>query len=173
MDYFLLKQDKRYHTLNIVDLFKRINAMDFTTLRADNIPDNDSFFVKPSDYNQFTDILEAPIYLVSEELKNILGKYNRNIIFKRMALIDREKQKQKIYNIPIFEPFEALHEDSEFNLNKTVVKKIVLDKEKIKNHKVFKIKESFDTLVVVRLDVAESLLRRDFHGISLERLQIK
>ncbi len=79
--------------------------------------------------------------------------------------------KQKIYNIPIWEEINALHEGSESKFN--VVKKIVLDKEKIKNHKIFRIKESDKTLVVVRLDVAESLLRREFEGIYLERLDVK
>ena len=102
-----------------------------------------------------------------------MEKYDRNIIFKRLALIDRERQIQKIYDIPIFEEVEALHEDTEFNWNKTVVKNIVLDKEKIKGKKIFKIKESDKTLAVVRLDVAESLLRREFEGMKLERLQVK
>lgn len=47
----------------------------------------------------------------------------------------------------------------------------MLDEKKIKNKKIFKIKESDKTLIVVRLDTAESLLRRDFKGIALERLE--
>lgn len=74
--------------------------------------------------------------------------------------------------MPIFEEIEALSEKSEWNLNKTVVKKIILDKEKIKDKKIFKIKESEKTLIVVRLDVAESLLRREFKGMCLKRLEV-
>ena len=174
MDYFLLSQDKRYTNVpQIIGFFQRIYARDLNPLRADNIADNNSFFVKSSEYNQFIDILENPLLLVSEDMRKIMEKYNRNIIFKRLALIDRERQIQKIYNIPIFEEVEALHEDTEFNWNKTVVKNIVLDKEKVKGKKIFKIKESDKTLAVVRLDVAESLLRREFEGMNLERLQIK
>ena len=172
MDYFLLKQDARYtNTPKIIDFFQNINSRDLTPLRADNIPDNNSFFVKSSKNNQFIDIIDTPIFLVCEKMRNILAKYNRNIIFKRAALIDHENMKQKIYNIPIWEEINALHEDSESKFN--VVKKIVLDKEKIKNHKIFRIKESDKTLVVIRLDVAESLLRREFEGIYLERLDVK
>ena len=57
-------------------------------------------------------------------------------------------------------------------MNKTVVEKIVLDKSKINGQKIFRIKESEKPLIVVSLDVAESLLRRRFKGISLERLEI-
>ena len=37
----------------------------------------------------------------------------------------------------------------------------------------FLCKESDKTLIVVRLDAAESILRRDFKGIYLERLSIE
>lgn len=172
MNYFLLKQDERYTNIpQIKNFFQVINSRDLNPLRADNIPENNSFFVKTLKNNQFIDIIDKPIFLVCEDMRKIMGKYNRNIIFKRAALIDHENMKQKIYNIPIWEEVEALHEDSEFKFN--VVKKIVLDKEKIKDKKIFKIKESDKTLVVIRLDVAESLLRRDFEGLSLERLKVK
>ena len=174
MDYFLLKQDKRYsNTPQIIDLFKNINTKDLNLLKADNIEDNNCFYVKSHDNIDYLDVLETPIFLVSKELKKILEKYNRNIIFKMFVLIDYEKKEQNFYYLPIFEEIEALSEKSEFNLNKTIVKKIVLDEKKIKNKKIFKVKESDKTLIVVRLDAAESLLRREFKGIALERLQVE
>ena len=75
--------------------------------------------------------------------------------------------------MPIFQEIECLSENAEFNLNKTLVKRIILDNKKINGKKIFKIKESSKTLIVVRLDVAESLLRREFSGICLERLEIE
>lgn len=74
--------------------------------------------------------------------------------------------------MPIFQEIECLSERAELNLNRTVVKKIILDKEKINGKKIFKIKESEKTLIVVRLDVAESLLRREFRGMCLKRLEV-
>ena len=49
----------------------------------------------------------------------------------------------------------------------------MLDEKKIKNKKIFKIKESDKTLIVVRLDAAESILRRNYDGIYLERLNVE
>ena len=50
MDYFLLKQDKRYsNTPQIIDLFKNINTKDLNLLKADNIEDNNCFYVKSND----------------------------------------------------------------------------------------------------------------------------
>jgi len=106
-------------------------------------------------------------------MKKIIEKYDRNIVFKTLVLIDSLHDRQENYSLPIFEEIECLSDKAELNLNKTVVKKIVLNKEKIKDKKIFKIKESSKPLIVIRLDVAESLLRRDFRGIKLERLQVE
>ncbi|WP_252243966.1 MULTISPECIES: DUF1629 domain-containing protein [unclassified Clostridium] len=174
MDYFLLKQDKRYsNTPQILNLFKSFNTKDLNLVRADNIEDNNLLYVKSAQGIEYLDILYTPMFLVSEDLQKILSKYNSNIIFKMIALTDYKKLEQHIYYLPIFEEVEALSEESEFNLNKSVVKKIVLDENKIKNKKIFKVKESDKTLIVVRLDVAESILRRNFNGILLEKLEIK
>lgn len=173
MDYFLLSQDKRYsNSPQIKELFKTINSRDINFLNADNIEDNNVLFIKSQENIEYLELLDTQIFLMSENMKKIIEKYDSSIIFKRICLIDYEQKKQKIYYLPIFMDFEVLNEKSEFNLNRTVVKKIVLDEKKIKNKKIFKIKESDKTLIVIRLDVAESLLRRDFKGIFLKRLEV-
>ncbi|KHD14116.1 imm11 family protein [Clostridium butyricum] len=174
MEYFLLKQDRRYTDVpRITNFFQIIDTQNITPLKADRIEDNISFFIKSSKDTVYLDILDVQTFLVSEITKRVMEKYNRNIIFKRTALIDRNNQKQKIYYIPIFEEFETLHKDSKFNWNKSGLEKIVLDKDKIKDKKIFKVKESSERVIVIRLDVAESLLRRKLKGISIERLEIK
>ena len=104
MEYFLLKQDRRYTDVpRITNFFQIIDTQNITPLKADRIEDNISFFIKSSKDTVYLDILDVQTFLVSEITKRIMEKYNRNIIFKRTALIDRNNQKQKIYYIPIFE----------------------------------------------------------------------
>ena len=173
MDYFLLKQDERYTNIpKLKDVFNKIDVRNINLLNAHKIEDIIIFNVKCDDETEFLDILDRNLFLISEEMKKIIEKYKSGIIFKTIPLIDLPHEVQENYYMPIFEEIECLNEKSELNLNKTVVKKIILDKEKIKNKKIFKIKESEKTLVVVRLDVAESLLRRKFKGMCLKRLEV-
>jgi hypothetical protein len=174
MDYFLLKQDERCTAIpTIVNWTKEIDVRNLTLVNSDKIKDAMVLYVKTSNNNNYVDILEHPFFLVSENIKKIIEKYDPNIIFKMICLVDFKNSKQNIYYLPIFEEIEALSQAAEMNLNKTVVKKLILNEEKINNKKIFKLKESSKTMVIVRLDVAESLLRRDFNGISLERLEIR
>lgn len=174
MDYFLLKQDERCTCIpNIINWTKEIDVRNLKLVSADKVKDAMALYVKTSKNNNYVDVLEHPFFLVSENMKNVMEKYDPNIIFKMMCLVDFENSKQSIYYLPIFEEIEALSKDAEMNLNKTVVKKLILNEEKIKNKKIFKLKESSKPMIIVRLDAAESVLRRDFNGISLEKLEVR
>ena len=174
MDYFLLKQDEEYTNEPVLmDVLKKIDVRNINLLNAHKIEDIIIFNVKCTDETEFLDILDRNLFLISEEMKKIIEKYDSGIIFKTMPLIDLPHERQENYYLPIVEEIECLSEKAELNLNKTVVKKIILDKEKIQDKKIFKIKEIFKPLIVIRLDVAESLLRRNYKGISLERLEVE
>lgn len=174
MDYFLLKQDERYtNTPHLIDVFKNINKKNINLIDAHKIQDITIFNVKTDESSEFLDILATQLFLISKDMEKILSKFNENVIYKKIALLDHVQKRQGDYALPIFEEIGALSEEAEFNLNKTEIKRIILDKEKIKGRKMFKIKEGSKTLIVVRLDVAESLLRRHFRGIKLERLEVK
>lgn len=174
MDYFLLKQDERYtNTPRLVDLFNKIDVRNINLLKAHKIDDIIVFKVKVDEKSEFLDIMDNQLFLISKPMKGIIEKYDRDILFKTLALIDQLHKRQENYYLPIVEELEALSDAAELNLNKTVVKKLILNKEKIQGRKIFKIKESSKTLIVVRLDVAESLLRRNFKGIKLERVEVR
>ncbi|AJG99815.1 hypothetical protein LF65_03252 [Clostridium beijerinckii] len=174
MDYFLLKQDQRYTNIpRLKDVFNKIDVRNINLLNSHKIDDIVVFYANADKETNFLDILDNQLFLISHEMSKILKKYDEDIILKTIPLIDKINKKQKNYCLPIFEEVEALSEKAEFNLNKTVVKKIILDKEKIQDKRIFKIKEIFKPLIVIRLDVAESLLRRNYKGISLERVQVE
>ncbi|WP_297429477.1 DUF1629 domain-containing protein [Clostridium sp.] len=174
MDYFLLKQDERCKCIpQIVNWFDVINTKNLNLANADKIKDIIVLYLKSNNDNNYIDILDYPFFLVSEDMKNIIEKYDPNIIFKMVFLTDFKNSIDKVYYLTILEEVEALSDDAEMNLNKTVVKKLILNEEKIKNKKIFKLKESSKPMIIVRLDAAESLLRRDFNGICLERIEVR
>ena len=174
MDYFLLKQDERYTNIPIlIDVVKKIGPMNIHRLKAHKLPDTIIFYVQADKETSYIDLLDRQLYLISDRLKKIVEKYEPDTLFKMLPLINLKQQRQENYYLPIFEELSALSPNSEFNLDKSVIKTLVLDAEKIKGKKIFKIKESSKPLVVVRLDAAESIVRRDFTGIRLEKIPVE
>lgn len=68
---------------------------------------------------------------------------------------------------------EALSPRSEFNADRSVIKKLVLQSDKVVKKRIFRVRESEKPLIIVRLDVAESIMRRDLVGVSLKKVAVE
>lgn len=174
MDYFLLKQDERYTDVPLLlDVYKKIDTRDIHPTRAYKIADPLIFHVKAGEESSYLDIMDRQLLLLSDKLKRVVEAYEPDTLFKLVVLIDLSRHRQNNYYLPILEEVEAVSPRSEFNLDKSVIKRLVLLEEKLRGKKIVRLKESEKPLIVVRLDVAESILRRDLTGIRLERVPVE
>ncbi|GIO31564.1 MULTISPECIES: imm11 family protein [Paenibacillus] len=170
MDYFILQQDERYTNIPVLqDLRQKIDIRHMNRLRAHHLADTTIFHVKAAADADYLDLLASQLFLVSERFRPVIEMYEPACIFKHIPLMDLAHGKQHLYYLPIFDEVEALSPNSEFNLDRSVIKKVILQKEKVAGKRIFRVQESEQPLIVVRLDVAESLLRRDLTGIRLKR----
>lgn len=173
MDYFLLKQDVRY--TNVPTLQKVMETIDpwkLYDLQPEDIVKPLMFHVKADAESIFIDYLEGPIPLISDALKRLVQAYVPEMPMKLTILTQIEQRIQKNYYIPFVERLTAVHPESEWNLDQSVFQ-LVLQADAIRSHKIFTIQESAIPMIIVRLDVAESILRRDYTGIALEQVEVK
>lgn len=174
MKYFLLEQDNRYSNVpKIADMYSKIDRKNLNLVDEYKIKDTIILYAHGDSDTKYLDILERPKYIVSEKMKKILNEYTDNIVFKYLPLIDIENKIQNNYYLPIFEEADVLSSKTEFNLVKTDARKIVLDGRKIKKRRIFKISGLEKTKIVISLDVAESILRRDILGVNLKELEVE
>lgn len=172
MEFYLFSQDKTIP--NAVEPVGILKTLDRDMVNSENLHMMDGlavqFEIKESSNVEYVDFIESPVPLVSGRLKDILAKYDKKVFFKPIFLADIKRSRQDVYWFMIPENVECLSPKSEFNKNGTL-KRIVIDEERVKYCKVFKIKGIMENLIVIRLDVAESILRRGFFGINLTRLE--
>lgn len=165
MDYFWLKQDERHTDVPVLEQVRsKIDRRDIRWRSAHKIPDPIVFYVTAGPESEFLDVMERQLYLVSEELI-----YEPEAWFIFTPLLDLKGQRQKRYFLPIFPEDMVLSPSSEWSPDRRFVKKPVLAEEKLKGKKIVRVQESDSPLVAVRLDVAESILRRNFTGVRLEK----
>ncbi|KAF6570926.1 hypothetical protein JDW19_14580 [Paenibacillus polymyxa] len=174
MDYFLLKQDVRYtHVPALQKVMETIDPWKLYDLQPEDIVKPLMFHVKADAESIFIDYLEGPIPLISDALKRLVQAYVPEMPMKLTILTQIEQRIQKNYYIPFVERLAAVHPESEWNLDQSVLRKLVLRADAIRGHKIFRIQESATPMIIVRLDIAESILRRDYTGIALEQIQVK
>ncbi|UHA75903.1 hypothetical protein KIK04_06880 [Paenibacillus sp. 481] len=174
MDYFLLKQDRRYTNVPVLqEVRQKLDSRHINRLNAHSIADTLMFYVKAEADSSYLDLFDQQLFLMSDQLKRVVELYAPDTIFKLTPLVDHVHHKQHNYVLPIFEEVDALSPSCEFNTDKSVIKKLILLGDALQGKKIVSIKGSSQRLVVVRLDVAESILRRSLVGIQLEKVAIE
>ena len=84
-----------------------------------------------------------------------------------VLLTDQKERQQHTYWVFELECMECLADNTVYYPDGTF-KKILLDKEKIGEKAVFRVDGVIQKPVIIRVDVAESILRRNMLGIKLE-----
>lgn len=172
MDYFLMFQDKKLsEAIQPVGITRVIPDEFFdkgTPLKTDEGPIQ--FYLKDGWNPVYVDFIERPISLISDKLKPVIEKYQREVFFKPVILGDRKRMKQEVYWRLIPPSRSCLSEQSEFYPTKTI-KKLVLDSRKVTGYHIFQIGGIMEKLIVVDLALAESILRRYPTGVCFQKIE--
>ncbi len=153
MDYFIMQTDSRLRRLPQLRIPKELlNMGDTEQIKSkEAVP---VIYVKGNTglSIEYPDYIERPIPLIAEKLHKILKKYQQDTAFYQVVLIEKDTGKQKVYYM-MLPPIIAC-----------------TDKPKTVYNRIFRVQE-LKNQIVVRLDVAESILRRDANGIWFEPLK--
>lgn len=169
MKYFCMSQEKKIlHEIRL-ETFPTKERANFTKQDADKLAESTMLYTIENENSIYTDIIEAPLYMVSETISHVVTMYDPSVITKRVSLVNREKKTLRKYQLLLLEPIDCLHESSEFYPDKTV-KRFILDKEKVKGQEIFQVAGVDRMDVIVSLNIAESVLRRDVFGVQFQEI---
>ena len=172
MKYFLIKTDPIYTTApDVRNWNSKIEKKYIDKELHYKIENRILLTIEPNNNTVFTDILMTPSFMVTDKLKNVINLYMPKTDFKEVVLLDQKNGLVQVYNMPILPKLDCLSAESELMPNHIGVKKIVLDLEKIADYTLFKIEGVLSDYFIIRLDMAESFLRREAKGIFLTDLE--
>ena len=171
MVYFLVSAEMKGSEPQIMNWFQTIDPQDITPARAGNIPKWTRLPMKNGTI--FPDILTMPCLLVSSMVHGVLRLYDPQIQYKRIVLFERSKQGRALYYLPILPDCDCLLPESELSVDKSKILRGVIDLAKTDRRPVIKLDGVTTSHVAFRLDVVESILRRDAKGMKLTELEIR
>ena len=174
MKYFLIEADRRISNIpKILSWYEKFDIRNICLKNAHKLPARELLFLESNKETIFTDVLSIPFFLVSARIKQVIQMYDSSIILKELVLLDKTNERAERYFIPIFDELECLHEDSEFNMDRSKIKKIVLSRKAIGESSIFRIADYEKQYVIGNLDIVESILRRNCVGLQLTEPEIK
>lgn len=167
MDYFWLRQDHCYlHTPVIKGFHEKTRRSDFTVESAASIPERNIVYCDSEEKQEFIDILDGQLCLVSKTVRNVFRMYEKGITYKFFCFLNNITGEYANYYAPIIPATYCLAEGIPVQKNDIKIKQ-----EAISEASIFRAENQEKEIIVVRLDVAESLLRRNLQGIELIRLK--
>ena len=155
MDYFLMCQDEKLsEAIQPMGVTKVIPQEFFgkrEQIEADEVPLQ--VYLKDSFCPVYVDFIERPIPLISDKLKQVIERYQREVFFKPVVLGDQRRMTQEVYWWMSPPSLSCLSQQSEFHPNQTI-RKLVLDADKITGYHIFRINGVMEKLIVVDLALA-------------------
>lgn len=171
MNYFILKQDSNLENSIVMEDFNGSQNMILFKEDEDTFKDSINIPIIANENSVFPEFYQAPVLMVSNDLYKIFNMYENSIIYKLVFFTDLKNKIQKVYRLVLPSTLDALSKKTTY-LKNGWVDKIVLDKNKIGDYKIFRIKAGVEYYFIVSLDVAESILKRKFIGIKFEKVGV-
>jgi hypothetical protein len=174
MQYFRLTQDVDFvHAPRIPELFRQIDWRDAVPEKCHKIADVTLFSITAKTPLDFIDLLDKPLFLVSRPLKDLLRLYMPALEWRIVIITDRERQAQATYHLPIFAPLDCLSAKSLQTPDNSRIKHLILTPLPQLYPPLFRVRHNMETIIIARLDAAESILRRKLRGLGLQQVELE
>lgn len=169
MKYFIVDVNENYIAPKLVDWYGIIDKKTLSRKKAYEMPKHLLFHIEKHMQMVFTDVLTVPCFMVSEMVRDVINKYVSSVWFLRIILYDNEQKRSMAYYIPYL---EKINYSEEKDTEKKNNHRVCVKKEDIKEKIIVEITAEDRSYVVMRMDLVESILRRETIGIGLREIKI-
>ncbi|AZK44865.1 serine protease [Paenibacillus lentus] len=129
-----------------------------------------NFTIQEAERVQYPDYLEYPLPLLSTRLKLLVEKFCPQMKFFAVRLLDLRRKHSQTYWLMIPPRVDCLSAESEFRPD-GALRRLVVEVDQQNPWMLFQVAGIAETQILVHLALAESILRRDFDGIRLTRVE--
>lgn len=148
MRYFRLVNDEKNAMPRVINWYPDVNPKKFVRENAGRLPHVITLDMKLDIDFVYTDVITNPFLLLSKEASGIVHMYDETIPLLCVVLFEKEKGENAVYYMPLLEEAES---GSLMKMDRPI----------------FKMRQGVNGSVIVRMDLAESLLMREATGMTL------
>lgn len=164
MKYYQIMADTHYVPPVPVGWYGKIDRKTLAEKRPYEMPPHLLFQTQNHMQMVFTDVIVFPSLMVSRTVRDVMTRYMPQARFTRVILYDKERKRSRAYYMLLLK--------SEGTVRKGTDGSIAVEKELLGDRAVVKM-DSFDkTYIIMRMDIVESILRRETVGIGLKEITV-
>ncbi|MBE5982130.1 MAG: hypothetical protein E7248_02365 [Paenibacillaceae bacterium] len=171
MKYFILEPDKEFCDGPLIEKWKETFSPSLVCKEHFHIvPERNIISISTTKDTIFPAIFISPYLLMSEMVKSVIDMYGDEIMAKDVVMVDSARGKIERYFLIILPEVSGEMETLE-RRRCAVIRGNSGIPLKYRNIFIMKLKEQ--KKIVINLDFAESILRRNVQGISLDEIELK
>jgi len=172
MDYFLIKPHPEYSDIPLMNgFFEQLDRRDFLCDQSYNMPARTIVNIFRNEYTDFTDYPYHAVPLFSERAMKLIWQFDNDFVHKQIILLSKKDKLDQLYYLPFFPrfPTETIKSPSPpYNkCNWDDCGDIVLHVPYLLP--VFMVFPEPEWLLLMRLDVVETLLRNNCRGFTVQK----
>ena len=165
LKYFILTNEEKNPLLQIMNINQSIDVRKLNRKEYQTIPSYVLLNAKLGIDGIFPDIIEKPVFLLSRAAMEVTGLYDSNIPFLFFVLFDTDKGECASYFSPVLEEEDCLAQKPGPGQ-----RELILDRSKMRGTPLFRVRVGAENMIVIRMDLAESLLERNIIGLELKEI---
>lgn len=174
MKYYLLEKDPKLMEIpKLHNWYQKVDAQNLKPEKYHLISRDIVLFGSFSPNSVGNEIIVEPFLLLPSKGRKILSKFEPNMEYINMPVVDQAKNKIEHYVFPLLKDYDCLNAESVLNQDKSVIVRGILTKQDLPDQTIFLLRGVSGRRVVIRQDLAEGFLRRYLLGFCLKELEIK
>lgn len=135
------------------------------------LPERELFFIEPSENTIFTDIILFPFLLISPMVRDVIQMYREPCFYRDIVLLDQSSGLSKIYHLLVLDETRQLQLISRQYRDGICLSGLDAAKKGVNiDRNFFWVRDAFKRHIVISMDMAESLIRRNITGLGLEEV---
>lgn len=150
--HYILENDKKNPLPDLQEIYSKIHVKYLSPEYEHMLQENYVFGMKTTEETLIPEILTSPFLMVKRELFQVIMMYMPDVKVKYISFIDYEREIYETYIVPVLE----------------VIEYEMLPKTDISEKVLFYVSSYNDRYAVARLDLSESILRRNSIGLKVK-----
>lgn len=172
MKYYMIEAESKNPLPEIKNWYNRINPKHINKRDAHKIKEGIFLEVSVNKDTIYPGVMSYPYFLLSADAAKVASAYDPDLWLIGIRLFSRENRINKPYFLPILPVIDCLSVQSEFTRMNIDIKKGVIIETKTEGRALFQLGRIEKRRVIIRLDLLESLLRREALSIRAEELEV-
>lgn len=170
MKYFEIQDSPELkYAPQLKDWYGKFDVRDIRIDTFPKLPDMQLFIIEPSENTIFTDLILFPFLLVSPMVQEVIKMYREHCFFRKVILLDQKNKESRLYYLPVLDETNDIQlQRIQYTNGKEVLDPTDMRGERIElDRNFFWVKDTKKRHIVLSLDMAESLIRREITGLGL------